>query len=90
MRQFVVILYPLTWEFSERQCLHAGNGQGGPLDGVDNQNDPVLQSEYGAGNLFGTDFAFAQFEVQGGLLHNHTSMSNLPCMPTTSDTCSYK
>jgi len=46
MRQIGVFLYPLTWEFSERQCLHAGNGQGGSLDGVDNQNVPMLQGEY--------------------------------------------
>ena len=57
-------LYPLTWEFDERQCLYVGNGQGGPIDEVDNPNDPVLQGEYTdyiIDDLYGTDFAFGHF-----------------------------
>ena len=62
--QFVGFLYPLTWEFDERQCLYVGNGQGGPIDEVDNPNDPVLQGEYTdyiVDDLYGTDFAFGHF-----------------------------
>ena len=42
-RQSVGFLYPLTWEFNERQCLYVGNGQVGPIDDL---NNPVLQGEY--------------------------------------------
>jgi len=66
MRQFVGFLYPLTWEFDERQCLYVGNGQGGPIDEVDDPNDPVLHGEYTeyiVDDLFSTDFAFGHFET---------------------------
>ena len=65
-RQFVGFLYPLTWEFDERQCLYVGNGQGGPIDEVDDPNDPVLHGEYTeyiVDDLFSTDFAFGHFET---------------------------
>ena len=65
-RQFVGFLYPLTWEFDERQCLYVRNGQGGPIDELDDPNNPVLQGEYTdyiVDDLFSMDFALAHFDT---------------------------
>ena len=64
-RQFVGFLYPLTWEFEENQCLFVGNGQGGPIDEVDNPNDPVIYGEYTdykVDSIFGTEFDYDHFQ----------------------------
>ena len=45
-RQFVGFLYSLNWELNENWCLYVGNRQGGPINEVDNLNDPMLQGEY--------------------------------------------
>ena len=64
-RQFVGFLYFLNWELKENWCLYVGNRQGGPINEVDNPNDPVLQgecSDYKVDNIFGTEYAFGHFE----------------------------
>ena len=64
-RQFVGFLYPLTWEFEENQCLFVGNGQGAPIDEVENPNDPVIYGEYTdykVDSIFGTEFDYGHFQ----------------------------
>ena len=64
LRQFVGFLYPLTWEFDERQCLYVGMGREVQLMKLITPNDPVLQGEYTdyiIDDLYGTDFAFGHF-----------------------------
>ena len=64
-RQFVGFLYPLTWEFEENQCLYVGNGQGGPIDEVDDPNAPVLYgdyTDYKVDSIFGTEFDYGHFQ----------------------------
>ena len=64
-RQFVGFLYSLNWELEENWCLYVGNRKGGPINEVDNPNDPVLQGEYTdykVDNIFGTEYVFGHFE----------------------------
>ena len=64
-RQFVGFFYSLNWELKESWCLYVGNRQGGPINEVDNPNDPVLQGEYidyKVDNIFGTEYAFDHFQ----------------------------
>ena len=64
-RQFVGFLYSLNWERKENLCLYVGNRQGGPINEVDNPNDPVLYGEYSdykVDSIFGTEFNYDHFE----------------------------
>jgi len=64
-RQFVGFLNPLTWELDFRQCLYVGNKKGGPIDEVNDPNDPVLQGvyrDYEVDSIFGTAFQYSHFD----------------------------
>ena len=52
--------YSLNWELKENWCLYVGNRQGGPINEVDNLNDPVLQGEYSGGQNI-SRYAFDHF-----------------------------
>jgi len=83
-RQFVGFLYPLTWEYIERQCLYVGNGQGGPTEEVDNPNDPVLQGEYTdfiVNDIFGMEFKYTHFDSSRCSIESTTSPESTAVPP---------
>ena len=63
VRQFVGLLYPLTWEFREEYCLYAGQQR---TDEVADEtvNGPVISgtySDYRVDGAFQTGFKFTHF-----------------------------
>ena len=65
-------LYSLIWELKENWCLYVGNRQGGPINEVDNLNDPVLQGETVVDNIL-ADMLLTTFTQQGAYGHlSHT------------------
>ena len=64
VREFIGSLYPLTWDYTETPCLYAGNQQGGYAIEFEDFSDSVIEGyfwQYTVDNLFGTEFAFSQF-----------------------------
>ena len=65
MRRFTGWHYPVTWEFLERPCLYVGNGQGGPIDEIEDPNDSVIEGtyvDYKVESAFDTSHMFSHFD----------------------------
>ena len=67
-RTFVAEYGDQTWDTSRKDCIYAGNVQGGKLREIldDNFNDPVIEGtylDYRVGGLYEHSFQYSQFNA---------------------------
>jgi hypothetical protein len=64
VRSFVGIMYHLTWDLREKQCLYAGSRQAGTSRYVTSPADSVIEGlyqQYSVSGRFGTDYQYSVF-----------------------------
>ena len=64
-RSFSGFKYFLTWDYEKKDCLYAGNSQGGPSPELEDLKDSVIEgrySEYVTDGPFETQFRYSIFK----------------------------
>ena len=65
MRQVPAFLSSLLWDRTVKDCLYAGNAQGGPIYEVPSPNDPLIQGRYQdylTASSYETNYRYEQFD----------------------------
>ena len=64
IRKVAAFLEPRRWDHTPKNCLYAGNSQGGRLREVQDPNDSLIEgdiTDYQMPSAFATSFRFRQF-----------------------------